>query len=376
MKKIVVVFLMFGLFSSCKNDVVIDESYVISKFQENADKINSIEYQIQRIDTFATGEDIWNNKGIALIERNNKDKIFGFSFYGMRDDVPKEYIYDFGNEFEISKKDKTYKIEPGNIGFLGSPGGQMVHQNILALDSIYNNVSLDETENSYLLSYEFENDTVYNVSSRVKVLELTKNDFFPIKIKETAYQLGNKSVSISYISEIKINQEVTRSIREIKQDLKEYTILEPKRRAPSELLLKKLPLLELPELLNQNNLVKINQGKITLIDFWEVWCGPCIASLPKVENLKNKYSLELNVIGIVTEDLGSAIKLVKKKGTTFRNLVGNNNLKKTFNVNSWPRYFLVTSNGTIEKEYFGFSEQIERDIKEIVDGIYLDEPDG
>lgn len=367
---------MFGLFSSCKNDVVIDESYVISKFQENADKINSIEYQIQRIDTFATGEDIWNNKGIALIERNNKDKIFGFSFYGMRDDVPKEYIYDFGNEFEISKKDKTYKIEPGNIGFLGSPGGQMVHQNILALDSIYNNVSLDETENSYLLSYEFENDTVYNVSSRVKVLELTKNDFFPIKIKETAYQLGNKSVSISYISEIKINQEVTRSIREIKQDLKEYTILEPKRRAPSELLLKKLPLLELPELLNQNNLVKINQGKITLIDFWEVWCGPCIASLPKVENLKNKYSLELNVIGIVTEDLGSAIKLVKKKGTTFRNLVGNNNLKKTFNVNSWPRYFLVTSNGTIEKEYFGFSEQIERDIKEIVDGIYLDEPDG
>ncbi len=85
-----------------------------------------------------------------------------------------------------------------------------------------------------------------------------------------------------------------------------------------------------------------------------------------MENLKNKFQSELNVIGIVSEDHENAIKLVEKKGTTFRNLVGNNDVKKEFGVNSWPRYFLVDKNGIVQKEYFGFSEQIEKDIKEFI----------
>jgi hypothetical protein len=35
-------------------------------------------------------------------------------------------------------------------------------------------------------------------------------------------------------------------------------------------------------------------------------------------------------------------------------------------VNSWPRYFLIDNNGIIQKEYFGFSEQIEKDIEELI----------
>jgi hypothetical protein len=38
-----------------------------------------------------------------------------------------------------------------------------------------------------------------------------------------------------------------------------------------------------------------------------------------------------------------------------------------FSINSWPTYFLVDKNGVIRKEYFGFSEQIEKDIKEILE---------
>ncbi len=366
MKKILIFILTIVLFYSCKEEPKIDEKFVIAKFQENSDKINFLEYRIQRIDTFAKGGTVWNNTGIALIEKDKNDKVFGFSFYGKRDDVPKEYIYDAGNGFEISKADRTYKVELGHYGFLGRPGGQMVHQNIFKLDSIYKNVSLTETENSYLLTYEFENDTVYNISDRIKTVELNKTNFFPIKIKQTLNQIGYKSVSQANFSDIKINKDVTNSIKELKQDFKDYTIIQPKKRQPNELLSKELPLLELPDLFDQNNIVTVNSNKLTLIDFWEVWCGPCIASFPKVENLKNKFSSELNVIGIVSEEQKDAIKLIEKKGTTFQNLIGNDELKKTFNVNSWPRYFLVDSDGIVQKEYFGFSEQIEKDIKEII----------
>ena len=366
MKKSLLILLTIVFFCSCKEKNTIDTNYVIAKFQENAEHINSLEYRMQRIDTFAQGGTVWNNSGVALIEKDDNDKVFGFSFYGKRDDIDKEYIYNAGNGFEISKTDKTYKVEPGHFGFIGTPGGQMVHQNIFKIDSIYKSVSLSETENSYLLSFEFENDTVYNVSDRTKVYELNKTDFFPIKIKQKSNQLGNKSVSIAKFSDVKINENVTNSIKNLKQDFQYYSIIEPEKREPNKLLLKKLPTLELPDLFNKNKIVKINSNKLTLIDFWEVWCGPCIASFPKVENLKNKFKSELNVVGIVSEDHENAIKLVKKKGITFQNLIGNNDLEKEFSVNSWPRYFLVDKKGIVQKEYFGFSDQIEKDINEFL----------
>lgn len=299
------------LFYSCKA-IKIDKNYVIAKFYENADKIHYLEYRIQRIDTFARGGTVWNNTGVALIEKDKNDKIFGFSFYGKRDDVPKEYLYDAGNEFEISKTEKTYEIEPGFFGFLGSPGGQMIHQNIFKLDTIYKNVLFSKTANFYFLTYEFEDDTVYNLSDRVKVYKLNKTDFFPLQIKQTSNQLGNKSVSIANFSDIKINENVIRSIKELRQGFKDYTIIKPEKSEPNKLLSKKLPSLELPDLFNQGKIVKIYNDKLTLIDFWEVWCGPCIASFPKVENLKNKFSLEINVIGIVSEDQENAIKLIER----------------------------------------------------------------
>ena len=365
MKKTFIILLAIITLNCCKEEAEIDTNYVITKFQENADKINSLEYQIQKIDSVYQKElFVLNSSGTALLEKNDKDKVFGFSFFGKRNDVPLEYIFDGGNGFEISKEEKTYQVFPGIYGFIGSPGGQMVHQNIFKLDSIYKKVSLSETENSYLLTYEFENDTVYNVSDKIKIFELTKTDFFPIQIKQTLNQLGIKSVTMAKFSDVKINENVTNSIKDLKQNFQNYTIIQPKKREPNKLLTKKLPSLELPDLFDKNKIVKVNNDKLTLIDFWEVWCGPCIASFPKVENLKNKFPSELNVIGIVSEDYENAIKLVEKKGTTFQNLIGNNDLKKEFSVNSWPRYFLVDKSGIVQKEYFGFSEQIEKDIKE------------
>ena len=207
MKKTFILLSTMMAFYNCKQESKIDANYVITKFQENADRINTLEYRMRRIDTFQDGT-VWNNTGIALIEKNDNDNVFGFSFYGKRDDIDKEFIYDGGNGFRIYKTDKSYEIEPGHFGFIGSPGGQMVHRNIFKLDSIYKNVSVSETDNSYLLSFEFENDTVYNVSDIIKIYKLDKKDFFPIEIKRTSNQLGNKSVSTAKFSDIKINENV------------------------------------------------------------------------------------------------------------------------------------------------------------------------
>ncbi|WP_435623771.1 TlpA family protein disulfide reductase [Flagellimonas sp.] len=124
--------------------------------------------------------------------------------------------------------------------------------------------------------------------------------------------------------------------------------------------------MELPDLFDKDKMVALNNEKLTLIDFWEVWCGACVRAFPKVEDIKNKYKSDLMVIGIVSENQERAIELVQKKGATFQNLVGNTDLRKMFDVHGWPTYFLVDKNGIVQNEYSGFSDQIEKDVQRLI----------
>jgi thiol-disulfide isomerase/thioredoxin len=45
------------------------------------------------------------------------------------------------------------------------------------------------------------------------------------------------------------------------------------------------------------------RGKVTLINFWATWCGPCRAEIPDLIALQHKYRDQLQIIGI-SEDEG------------------------------------------------------------------------
>ena len=43
-----------------------------------------------------------------------------------------------------------------------------------------------------------------------------------------------------------------------------------------------------------------NQGKITILNFWDTWCVPCVNELPEFNELKEEYP-EIDIIAIVPE---------------------------------------------------------------------------
>ena len=109
---------------------------VIENYYKRVNSTEKIQYNINRIDSFANGA-VWNNRGHALIEKDAKDPLWGFKFIAARHDMTKSYIHDGEHQFTIDEKKKSYRKTSGEIGFLGSPGGQMIVKEVFKLDSVY-----------------------------------------------------------------------------------------------------------------------------------------------------------------------------------------------------------------------------------------------
>ena len=43
------------------------------------------------------------------------------------------------------------------------------------------------------------------------------------------------------------------------------------------------------------------EGKVTILEFWATWCGPCIPAMQKIDSLKAKFGDQLAVIAISSE---------------------------------------------------------------------------
>jgi len=48
------------------------------------------------------------------------------------------------------------------------------------------------------------------------------------------------------------------------------------------------------------------EGKVTLVEFWATWCGPCREEIPELIKLQQKYPTQLQVIGFSVDEAPAA----------------------------------------------------------------------
>jgi len=126
------------------------------------------------------------------------------------------------------------------------------------------------------------------------------------------------------------------------------------------LLNKKLPAFKLMDLnghaFSSTQLI----GKPALINYWAIYCGPCIAEFPQLDELKAKYGHKMNFIAI-TENIcakDNLRKFLEKNPFNFYILENGEDYKKTLKISAIPRNIFIDKEGYVRYILANFPYEI------------------
>ena len=99
-------------------------------------------------------------------------------------------------------------------------------------------------------------------------------------------------------------------------------------------------------------------GRFILLDFWSSGCGPCVESIPEMENVIDTYKDRMTVISISEDPKARWKEYVKTKGmggNQWNELRrGRTGLAVSYQVKGIPHYVLIAPSGKIQDMWSGY----------------------
>lgn len=106
------------------------------------------------------------------------------------------------------------------------------------------------------------------------------------------------------------------------------------------------------------------QGKVVLVNFWATWCPPCLAEIPDLTRLQEKYGEQLVVVGVSEDD--STVNLKEFAALHQMNypiVRSTPELQEVFpGVIALPTTFVIDPDGLMVKKHVGLLNARETEV--------------
>ncbi len=102
--------------------------------------------------------------------------------------------------------------------------------------------------------------------------------------------------------------------------------------------------------------VSASRGKVTVVNFWATWCGPCKVEIPNLVALQSKYGAQLQVIGIGNDDVPAddVKKFAARMNMNYPVAITTPEVEKKFGgIAALPTSFLIDPQGRVVQKHVG-----------------------
>lgn len=107
------------------------------------------------------------------------------------------------------------------------------------------------------------------------------------------------------------------------------------------------------------------KGKIVLVNFWAVWCGPCQMEIPELVDLYTTYHDKgFVVLGVSdSSDLAEIKRFVQEHKMDYPVVVDPGSISEEYNVVGFPTSFLIDRSGAIVQKFNGYSPNLRKKLE-------------
>ncbi|GAB1472645.1 hypothetical protein MASR2M69_00850 [Bacteroidota bacterium] len=220
-------------------------------------------------------------------------------------------------------------------------------------------------------SYSLLNSLYGNIRSNIMVIDTTKQEVFREAIDYIDKKFTNKLFAqliagqIFYMNEHDKNTNIYDNSQKLFNEYFTYDFIKEPLRLNIEFIKNQrenyiLKHNQIMESLGNSagrvlfdSIVNANKGKVIFLDFWAIWCGPCIAGMPKTKEMQNIF--KERGVEVIFVCLGGAKeshdKIVSNAGIDRNTVLCTNeeniDLTRAFKILAIPSYVLINRDGHI-----------------------------